>query len=85
MLKHYFKDSQFEIPSEKIWDSVYLPLGFTVPYGDLKASCNKLQQSYDALRQSYNALRNVHHCDYGTFRLFHLISAFIHAKNQSHY
>ena len=72
MLKHYFKDYQFEIPTQKVWESVYLPLGFTVPYGDLKTSYNKLQQSYGALRQSYNALRNVHHCDAEHCNIWHI-------------
>ena len=42
MLKHYFKDYQFEIPTKKIWESVYLPLGFAAPYGELKNSYNKV-------------------------------------------
>lgn len=28
MLRHYFQDSQFEIPTRAIWETVYEPLGF---------------------------------------------------------
>lgn len=49
MLHHYFKDSQFEIPTEAVWNSVYMPIGFS--------------KSYEELRKSYEELRNVHHVD----------------------
>ena len=49
MLRHYFRDSQFEIPTQKVWESVYRPLGFS--------------KSYEELRQSYEELRNVHYVD----------------------
>lgn len=29
MLRHYFQDSQFEIPTEAVWRTVYEPLGFS--------------------------------------------------------
>lgn len=55
MLRHYFQDSQFEIPRQEIFETVYEPLGFkfATPEG----------QGYEALRQEYEALRNVHICD----------------------
>lgn len=49
MLRHYFCDSQFEIPTRSVWESVYEPLGFG--------------KSYEELRQSYEELRNYHRCD----------------------
>ena len=49
MLRHYFCDSQFEIPTQATWESVYMPLGFAKPY--------------EALRQEYEALRYYHQCD----------------------
>lgn len=48
MLRHYFKDSQFEIPTEKVWRTVYEPLGFP---------------AYEELRASYEELRNYWQCD----------------------
>ena len=49
MLRHYFQDSQFEIPTRQVWESVYMPLGF--------------QRSYEALRAEYEALRYPHNVD----------------------
>ena len=49
MLRHYFCDSQFEIPTEKVWESVYIPLGF--------------RREYEDLRREYEDLRNVHNVD----------------------
>lgn len=49
MLRHYFQDSQFEIPTQKVWESVYEPLGFG--------------KDYESLRQEYESLRNYHRCD----------------------
>ena len=56
MLRHYFCDSQFEIPTRRIWETVYRPLGFGKSYEELR-------KSYEELRKSYEELRNVHHCD----------------------
>ena len=36
MLRHYFQNSQFEIPTQKIWETVYMPLGFGKSYEDLR-------------------------------------------------
>ena len=49
MLRHYFCDSQFEIPTREIWDTVYRPLGFG--------------KDYEELRREYEELRNYHRCD----------------------
>ena len=49
MLRHYFQNSQFEIPTQKVWESVYMPLGFSY--------------TYEELRKEYEELRNVHTCD----------------------
>ena len=49
MLRHYFQDSQFEIPTQKVWESVYEPLGFS--------------KEYESLRQEYESLRNYHKVD----------------------
>jgi len=49
MLRHYFQNNQFEIPTQKVWESVYEPLGFG--------------KGYESLRQGYESLRNYHRCD----------------------
>lgn len=56
MLRHYFRGSQFEIPSRKVWESAYIPLGFEWTYEELR-------QSYKELRQSNEKLRPVHNLD----------------------
>ena len=48
MLRHYFQDAQFEIPTEQVWRTVYEPLGF---------------RPYEELRKSYEELRNYWRCD----------------------
>ena len=57
MLRHYFQDSQFEIPTKKVYESVYIPLGFNKSYEELRQSYEELRQSYEELRQSYEELR----------------------------
>ena len=49
MLRHYFCDSQFQIPTENVWKSVYMPLGFC--------------REYEDLRREYEDFRNVHNVD----------------------
>ena len=56
MLRHYFRDSQFEIPTQQVWERVYEPLGFGKSYEELR-------KSYEELRKSYEELRNVHNVD----------------------
>ena len=76
MLHHYFQDSQFEIPTQEIFESVYEPLGFEFVsdgqhgyeslrhgYEALRSSYESLRHSYEALRRDYEAMRNVHICD----------------------
>ena len=52
--KHYFKDSQFEIPNQKVYESVYIPLGFNKSYEELRQSYEELRQSYEELRPTFN-------------------------------
>lgn len=40
MLRHYFKDSQFEIPTQATWEAVYMPLGFGASYEELRNTHN---------------------------------------------
>ena len=63
MLRHYFQDSQFEIPTRTVWETVYEPLGFGKTSEELRQSYEELRQSYEELRQSYEELRNYHRCD----------------------
>lgn len=52
MCRHYFKQSQFEIPTEKIYNSVFRDrLGF------------RFRQEYEGLRQEYERLRHIHIVD----------------------
>ncbi len=55
--RHYFNDSQFEIPTKEVYESVYIPLGFNKSYEELRQSYEELRQSYEELRQSYEELR----------------------------
>ena len=57
MLKHYFQDSQFGLPTQKIWETVYMPLGFG--------------KSYEDLRQEYEDLRHVHKMDSEHCNIWH--------------
>ena len=77
MLRHYFRDSQFEIPTKEVWDQVYAPLGFRyIPhdsgggyngveedYERMRQDYEALRQDYEKMRQSYEELRNYHRCD----------------------
>lgn len=56
MLHHYFKNSQFEIPTKEVWEAVYMPLGFRRGNEDLR-------REYEDLRREYEDLRNYHRCD----------------------
>lgn len=53
MVRHYFADFQFDIPTQKIWESVFVPLGFSKNYEELR-------REYEELRREYEELRPVH-------------------------
>ena len=57
MLRHYFQDSQFEIPTEAVWAAVYEPLGFG-PYEELR-------KQYEELRNYWNT--DDEHCNVWEF------------------
>ena len=57
MLKHYFRDSQFELPTRAVWEAVYEPLGFGKGYEELRSQYEELRQEYEELRQEYEELR----------------------------
>lgn len=52
MLRHYFQDSQFELPTREVYEAVYKTLGFRYKDGE-----------YEDLRKEYEDLRNTHHVD----------------------
>lgn len=64
MLRHYFQNSQFEIPTKKVFETIYEPIGFEFVRGE--------QRGYEALRQEYEALRNVHICDQDHCNIWHI-------------
>lgn len=55
MLRHYFNDNQFEIPTREVYEAVYIPSGFKYISDEIR--------DYEALRQDYEALRPYHRCD----------------------
>ena len=57
MLRHYFQDSQFEIPTRKVWESVYEPLGFNKSY-------ESLSDEYEAMRQPFNIVGGKDYSNY---------------------
>ena len=59
MLRHYFCDSQFEIPTEAVWRSVYRPLGFRFPGGEY----DSLRNEYEEMRRKYEEMRPYHNPD----------------------
>lgn len=63
MLRHYFRDSQFEIPTKEIFKNVYEPLGFKYCSSEGRQGYEGLRQEYEGLRQEYEKLRNYHRCD----------------------
>ena len=61
MLRHYFQDSQFALPTRAVWEAVYEPLGFGKNYEESR-------KEYEGLRQEYEGLRHTHvndaaHCN----------------------
>ena len=64
MLRHYFRDSQFEIPTRAVWEAVYEPLGFGKGYEELRythvndaAHCNVWE------RAAIPSQRRFHTCE----------------------
>ena len=72
MLRHYFKDTQFEIPTQATWEAVYMPLGFGASYEELRASYEELRASYEEFRASYEELRNTHNVDAEHCNIWHV-------------
>jgi site-specific DNA-methyltransferase (adenine-specific) len=58
MLRHYFQNSQFEIPTKEIYDKVYRALGFG--------------KEYEELRKEYEELRNYHKVDRWHCNVWHI-------------
>ena len=54
--RHYFSDSGLQIPTKKVYEAVYKPLGFRREYEDLR-------REYEELRREYEDLRNFHRQD----------------------
>lgn len=59
MLRHYFKNNQFEIPKKEIWDTVYISLGFSKSYENLK---RELSQEIET-KSIEDIKPYTHHCD----------------------
>lgn len=57
MLRHYFRDHQFELPTRAVWEAVYEPLGFGKEY-------EKLRQEYEELRHTH--VNDAMHCNVWT-------------------
>ena len=64
MFRHYFKDSQFEIPTEEIYNSVFKPMGFRREYEDLRREYEDLRREYEDLRPRFNLERGSTYCNY---------------------
>lgn len=72
MLRHYFRDSQFELPTREVWEKVFEPLGFVYPgeydamraatYDAMRAATGQ-SESYAQMLAEYEAKRNVHNVD----------------------
>ena len=63
MLRHYFDDYQFAIPTQPVWESVYEPLGFNKSYNILRREYEGLHSEYEGLRKEYEDMRPVHKLD----------------------
>ncbi len=57
MFRHYFKDSQFEIPTADVYQKVFVPFGFRREYEDLRREYEDLRREYEDLRREYEDLR----------------------------
>ena len=63
--RHYFYDSQFEIPVQDVWEQVYEPLGFSKTYEEFRREYEQLRREYEQLRREYEQLRYYHKADSG--------------------
>ena len=54
MFRHYFKDSQFEIPTADVYQKVFVPFGFHREYEDLRREYEDLRREYEDLRYTHN-------------------------------
>lgn len=59
--RHYFKDSQFAIPTRTVWETVYEPLGFGKNYEELRHEYEELRQGYEGLRHTH--VNDAAHCN----------------------
>ena len=64
MLRHYFQNSQFEIPTRKVWESVYEPLGFNKSYESLSDEYEALRLEYEAMRPPFNIVGGQDYSNY---------------------
>lgn len=60
MLRHYWQNSQFEIPTRQVYEAVYEALGFDFVGGQ---GYEGLRREYEGLRREYDGLRNYHRVD----------------------
>lgn len=78
MLRHYFRDNQFQIPTKEVWEAVYAPLGFDFTsdngngYNGIRGSYERQKHDYEELRQAYEGTRNVHICDNMHCNIWHI-------------
>lgn len=66
MLRHYFKNSQFELPTREVFETVYVPMGFRYKergYEEMRQDYEEMRQDYEEMRQDYEEMRNYHRCD----------------------
>lgn len=61
MLRHYFKNTQCEIPTRTVWETVYIPLGFGQKYDDIRTSYAELQEACKRIRRTHNM--DLRHCN----------------------
>ena len=59
--RHYFKDSQFAIPTRTVWETVYELLGFSKSYEELRHEYEDLRQGYEGLRHTH--VNDAAHCN----------------------
>lgn len=64
MIRHYFKDTQFEIPTREIWENVYAPLGFSRGFDDLRREYDDLCREYEKMRPVFNIESARNYCNY---------------------